>query len=109
VAEDGVVDNIAIVDEPHARRYALSVGTSAAGHLSYRRDDDLVTVTHTVVLDDFAGRGLAGRLVAYVLADLRTKNLRLLPQCPYVQAYLRKHPQDLDLVPVERRAEFSLT
>jgi hypothetical protein len=39
---------------------------------------------------------------------LRTKNLRLLPQCPYVQAYLRKHPQDLDLVPVERRAEFSL-
>lgn len=103
------MDNITIVDQPHANRYELHVGTAVAGHISYRRDDELTTVTHTVVSEDYAGRGLAAQLVGFVLEDLRAHDRGLIPQCTYVQAYLRKHPQDLDLVPVDRRAEFDLT
>jgi predicted GNAT family acetyltransferase len=32
----------------------------------------------------------------------------VLPFCPFVNAYLKRHPEYLDLVPEERRAAFGL-
>lgn len=43
-----------------------------------------------------------------MLGEIRTEGLGLVPVCPYVQSYLRKHPEYADLVPASRRAEFGL-
>lgn len=66
------------------------------------------TIVHTETADGFEGRGLAGELVTAMLDRIRAEGLGLVPVCPYVQSYLKKHPDYLDLVPAARREEFGL-
>jgi predicted GNAT family acetyltransferase len=53
---------------------------------------------HTEVPDEFAGRGIGGQLVQAGLEHARAEGLRIVPLCPFVSAYLRKHPEYRDLV-----------
>ena len=58
----------------------------------------MVFLVHTEVDPAFAGQGLGERLVAGALEDLRARGLKLVPLCPFVRAYLRRHPDQADLV-----------
>jgi predicted GNAT family acetyltransferase len=58
----------------------------------------VVVLVHTEVEPAFEGQGLGARLVAGALEDLRARGLKLVPQCPFVRAYLRRHPDQADLV-----------
>jgi len=40
----------------------------------------------------FRGRGLATALAKAALEAARAEGLRVIAQCPFVRAYLRKHP-----------------
>ena len=53
---------------------------------------------HTEVLPSFEGKGLGARLVAGALDDIRARGLRVVPFCPFVRAYIRRHPDYADLV-----------
>src|SRR5439155_23952305 len=57
----------------------------------------------------FEGRGLGTRLIAGALDDIRARGLELIPTCPFVRAYLRRHPEQRDLVvrPSDRRGRCS--
>lgn len=48
---------------------------------------------HTLVSEDYAGRGLASRLVRPVVDDAIAAGLAIVPVCPYVAAWLPKHPE----------------
>jgi predicted GNAT family acetyltransferase len=37
-------------------------------------------------------------LVREMLDDIRSRNARLLPVCPFVRAYVQRHPEYADLV-----------
>ena len=58
----------------------------------------MVVLIHTEVEPAFEGQGLGARLVAGALEDLRARGLKLVPQCRFVRAYLRRHPDQADLV-----------
>jgi predicted GNAT family acetyltransferase len=40
-------------------------------------------------------------LVRGALADIRSRSLRVVPHCPFVQDYIRAHPEEADLVGVD--------
>jgi predicted GNAT family acetyltransferase len=87
-----------VVDQPRLSRYEIRVGDEVAGFLQYLRRPDHLNLVHTEIDPRFAGRGLAGRLVAGVLADVRAGGGRIVASCPFVVAYLEKHPDQADLV-----------
>jgi predicted GNAT family acetyltransferase len=87
-----------VTDNPQASRYELWLGTTRAGFLQYRAKPGTLLLIHTQVDPAFAGRRLGERLVADTLADLRARGLKLVPLCPFVRAYLRRHPDQDDLV-----------
>ncbi|HEU4425454.1 MAG TPA: GNAT family N-acetyltransferase [Pilimelia sp.] len=87
-----------VVDNPHARRYELWLGETRAGVIEYRMAPGTIQLIHTEVDPAFAGQGLGGRLVAGALDDIRARGLKLVPRCPFVRAYLRRHPEHDDLV-----------
>lgn len=72
--------------------------------LDYRLAGQTADLPHTVDLlhvevpEEYQGQGLAGKLAATALNWAREKNLKVIPSCPYVKAYLRKHPEFADLV-----------
>ncbi|MBA4174990.1 MAG: hypothetical protein C0505_00280 [Leptothrix sp. (in: Bacteria)] len=85
----------------HHRPEAQRFDTVVDGHLAlcdYRRSDDNVDLHHTEVPPPLEGRGLAAALVAATLAWARHEGLRVLPSCSYVAAYMRRHPETLDLL-----------
>lgn len=58
-----------------------------------RGDDDRVFF-HTIVGDDYAGRGLAGILVERALDETRDQGKTVVPVCPYVRSWTRKNDWD---------------
>jgi uncharacterized protein len=87
-----------VVDNPDELQYELWLGQTRAGFLAYRREPGAVVLVHTDIDPAFEGQGLGSRLVAGALADLRSRGLRLVPLCPFVADYLRRHPEHQDLV-----------
>ncbi len=79
-------------------RYVLRVGGEQVGELGYSVDGDRVVLEHTLVDGDRQEKGLGSRLVAYALDDARASGRRVDPQCPFVRAYLERHPEQADLV-----------
>jgi predicted GNAT family acetyltransferase len=73
--------------------------------VSYERDGDVVTLTHTFVPEALRGRGIAGKLIKASLDSLREQGLQVVPQCPTVVGYMKGHPETQDLLtPDARRA-----
>ena len=85
-------------DNKAARRYELLLDGELVGELVYRARDEVVTLIHTEVAPGLEGRGLGDQLVAGALGDVRARGLRIVPLCPFVAAYIRRHPEAGDLV-----------
>jgi uncharacterized protein len=78
--------------------HAAVPGSEAIGRLTYqRRGDDVLVADHTLVPPEIGGRGVAARLVEALIADARAEGNRIVPQCSYVEAAFRRHPEWADL------------
>lgn len=78
-------------------RYELDTKAGPA-IAAYERREGVVVFTHTVVPEEMEGQGVGSALIAGALADVRRQGLRIVPQCAFVAAYLRRHPEQQDLV-----------
>lgn len=85
-------------DARDARRYELRVGGELVGFIDYRLRDDTVVLVHTEVLEAYAGQGHASTLARSALDDARARGLSVVAACPYVAAWVDKHPDYADLL-----------
>jgi len=108
--EPAATDAPVVTDNPAASRYELHVGSELAGIVTYqlRKHDTVISLLHTEVEPAFQGAHLATHLARYSLDDARGRGLAVLPFCPYITSWIKKHPEYADLVPAGRRAEFGL-
>lgn len=82
-------------DNTAEQRYELAVDGELAV-AAYRVEGDRVVFTHTVVPAAIEGRGVGSRLVGAALADVRRRGLSVVPECPFVRAYIERHPEERD-------------
>ncbi len=68
----------------------------------------MIAFNHTEVDDEFEGRGLGSQLAQAALDAARDEGLDVLPFCPFIKAWIGKHPEYLDLVPADQRERFGL-
>jgi uncharacterized protein len=86
-------------DNPEESRYELLVDGRLAGFVQYRLQGEQITMYHTEVQPEYGGRGLGDELARAALDDVRRRGFVLVPLCPFIAAYIRRHPDDyLDLV-----------
>lgn len=81
--------------QPEAHRYTIETEGRLAGFTRYaeRSGGEAFDFLHTEIDPEFGGRGLAAILVAEALARTRGQGKRVIAHCPYVVAWLRKHPE----------------
>jgi uncharacterized protein len=108
IMESAAADAPAVTDNPDASRYEMHVGAELAGVITYRLRDTTISLLHTEVEPAFQGAHLATQLARFALDDARERGLAVLPFCPYVSSWIRKHPEYTDLVPQDRRGDFGL-
>ena len=65
---------------------------------AYKLDGDTITFTHTVVPKAIEGRGVASKLIRAALDSARDRGLKVVAECPFVAAYIERHPEMRDLL-----------
>ncbi len=95
-------------DAPDQERYETHADDALAGILQYHRRPELIALVHTEVLPAFEGQGIGGTLARFALEDARASGAAVLPFCPFVSAYIQRHPEYAELVPENLRAKFGL-
>jgi predicted GNAT family acetyltransferase len=90
--------NYTVVQNASQERYEIHVGDETAGFTeAHVQEDGTVLFNHTVVFDAFEGQGLASKLVAGAFDDLREDGRNAVVTCPYILAWLPKHPEYEDV------------
>lgn len=69
--------------------------------VTYSRNDGEITFHHTEVPRAAAGQGVGQALVKTALQYARDEKLRVVPECEYVAAFVKKHREYDDIVDPE--------
>ncbi|MBF8290984.1 MAG: hypothetical protein HW391_1952 [Chloroflexi bacterium] len=95
---------LAIVDCPDLSRYEALLGNTLAGFMEYRLAGARRILVHTEVLPAYEGQGIGVALVRHVLDEARASGIRVTPKCPFILAFLARHPEYGDVVSQARPA-----
>jgi len=90
-------ENIVVENDQAAKRFAARIDGKEA-FIQYRYADDNLVLVHTEVPDSLSGRGIAGKLVHTALEYARAEGVKVIPLCPFVSSYIRRHPEYESLV-----------
>jgi uncharacterized protein len=94
------LDDVVVIHNEQARRFEAAVD-GLHSLLTYRRFPDRMVLQHTEVPTALEGRGLAAKLTRTALNFARANHLRVVPLCPYVSSFLRRHSEYQDLISAE--------
>jgi len=86
-----------IVNNKTDHRFELVVD----GHLAasfYKIDGNVITFIHTEVPPELGGRGIGSKLVQGALDQVRAAGMKVIADCPFVKAWIGKHPEYKDLL-----------
>jgi len=86
-----------IIDNASLHRFELKDGNETA-YILYSKSPDSFRLIHTEVPPALQGRGIASQLVRGTLELLRNSGLRIIPSCPFVADYLKRHPEYASIV-----------
>jgi AhpD family alkylhydroperoxidase len=82
-----------VVRNDEKNRYEVFYGGELAGFSEYEERDDETVFTHTEVDGAFSGKGLGSILAEQAVEDVIARGRVIRPLCPFINAYLDKHPQ----------------
>jgi uncharacterized protein len=78
-------------------KYTIAVDGEIVGLAAVADRGNQRVFYHTEVEEQFGGRGLATILVAEALTATRADGKRVVPLCPMVAAFIKKHPEFADI------------
>lgn len=91
MAEPEIVDNRAL------NRFELHADGEIA-FILYSRAQNSIRLIHTEVPDSLRGKGIGSALVKGVLRLAEQQKLSVVPACPFVAQYLKRHPECATIV-----------
>jgi len=91
------LEQLEVVHNTDKNRFEVTV----EGHTAvteYMMPGNKIIFSHTEVPVELEGNGIASKLAQTALDYARSENLKVMPLCPYVAAYIRRHPEYRELV-----------
>lgn len=82
-----------LIDNRENKRYEINIGSDVAFIEYVLSTGGEIFLTHTEVPKSMEGKGVGSALVLQVLKDIEERNLRLIPLCPFVATYIKRHPE----------------
>jgi predicted GNAT family acetyltransferase len=61
--------------------------------ITYEEDHFTISLLHTEVPPELEGRGVATAIIEKTLTYVEKNHLRLIPLCPFIIIYIKRHPQ----------------
>ena len=85
-------------DNVKKHRFEIDLGDGSLAIAQYTFRDGKIMFTHTEVTPAHGGKGAGTALVRFALASARERGLGVIPICPFFAAYIKKHPEEQDLL-----------
>ena len=73
-------------------------GSGRRAELTWVARGNARIANHTYVPHEARGKGIAAALVDALIADAREQGFKIVPQCSYVEAAFRRHPEWSDVL-----------
>lgn len=86
-----------VTDNSQDSQYQISLSDDTA-FISYHLRNGNKELMHTEVPQQYEGKGIASTLARFAFEDARESGQKVVVYCPYLAAYLRKHPEYNDVV-----------
>ena len=67
-------------------------------YIEYEERPGALALNNTIVPEELRGGGIAAALTQAVLEEIRTRGLRIVPECSYVVRYIERHPEWQEIV-----------
>lgn len=85
-------------DNADQHRFEIDLGDGSFAIAEYTLPAGKIMFTHTEVPPAHEGKGLGSLLIRTALASARERGLQVIPICPFFTAYIKKHPEEQDLL-----------
>ncbi len=89
---EAIFEDIPLTNNEVSRQFELVVDNFKA-KIEYDLQKDRMFLTHTEVPPALEGKGVGNAIVEKTLRYMEENNLKLVPLCPFVAAYVKKHPE----------------
>ncbi|MDR6968098.1 putative GNAT family acetyltransferase [Flavobacterium arsenatis] len=87
-----IFESIPLVKNENKKRFEIDINGKYA-FINYGEFGNQIALVHTETDSELAGEGAASAVVEKTLQYLEANAISLLPFCPYVFAYIKKHPE----------------
>lgn len=84
--------NLELIKNIADHRFEIQVGKYMA-FIEYKQNGNTVTLVHTEVEPELEGKGAGTAVIEKTLNYIEKNNLKLIPICPFVKAYIQHHPE----------------
>lgn len=92
-------DAVVVTDNPTDGRFEARVDGELVGIADYELTAHAIVFTHTEVSPALEGHGIGSTLIRHALDQVRADgDRRVVPRCPFVRAWIDRHPNYEDLV-----------
>ena len=97
------IDTLVVNNNEAEEQFEAEVNGERA-FIQYHRMGERIVFIHTEVPEALEGHGIASKLAREALEVARAQHLIVVPLCPFVTSYIRRHPEYGSLVAAEYRA-----
>ena len=84
--------NLDLVKNDTGNRFEMNVDGHTA-IIEFKQYPGIIALLHTEVPPQLEGKGAATAIIEKTLDYIEKKNFKLIPLCPLVVAYLKRHPE----------------
>jgi len=84
--------DIPLVKNEDKKRFEIEIDGHYA-FIDYKEPGNVIALVHTETEPELKGKGAASAVVEKTLQYLDDNDMKLLPFCPFVFAYIKKHPE----------------
>ena len=78
-----------IIHQPSRHRFELEHFPSC--YIEYTREEDVLTVEHTIVEESMRGQGIAGKLAITTYQWAKSHHYKIASHCPYMDIWMKRH------------------
>lgn len=86
-----------VIHNPEKKRFEWNQD-GLTSMVEYVMGNNLMVFSHTEVPPALEGQGIAAKMAKFALDYARDQQLRILPLCPYIKAYIERHPEYKPLI-----------
>jgi predicted GNAT family acetyltransferase len=92
------MEKFVLKDNVERKRYEFDVEGPKPLIDYIKTNSGVIYLTHTEVPRGMQGRGVGQQLVKEILEDVARQGLKVVPSCPFVAGYMKRHPETLKLL-----------